>query len=64
VVVENIYRHVQGGKARVAAARDGINEVAVPVTASTLTTLAAFAPIIFMPGIVGEFMSYLPETLI
>jgi CzcA family heavy metal efflux pump len=64
VVVENIYRHVQSGKPRLQAALDGIVEVAVPVTTSTITTLVAFAPIIFMPGIVGEFMSYLPETLI
>jgi multidrug efflux pump subunit AcrB len=64
VVVENIYRHMQSGKSRVQSAMDGISEVAVPVTTSTITTLVAFAPVIFMPGIVGEFMSYLPETLI
>jgi CzcA family heavy metal efflux pump len=64
VVVENIYRHMQSGKPRVQSATDGISEVAIPVTTSTITTLVAFAPVIFMPGIVGEFMSYLPETLI
>jgi len=64
VVVENIFRHVQGGKSRFAAARDGISEVAIPVTTSTITTLVAFAPVIFMPGVVGEFMTYLPQTLI
>jgi multidrug efflux pump subunit AcrB len=64
VVVENIYRHLQAGKSRLESARDGIMEVAAPVTASTLTTLVAFAPIMFMPGIMGEFMTFLPQTLI
>ncbi|MEK9764489.1 MAG: efflux RND transporter permease subunit, partial [Deltaproteobacteria bacterium] len=64
VVVENIYRHMQGGKNRFEAALIGIKEVGGPITSSTLTTLAAFGPIIFMPGIIGEFMTYLPQTLI
>ncbi len=38
--------------------------MAWPITASTATTLAAFAPLIFWPGIMGEFMKYLPITLI
>ena len=64
VVVENIFRHLQAGKSRIEAARVGITEVAVPVTTSTITTLVAFGPVIFMPGIVGQFMTYLPQTLI
>jgi multidrug efflux pump subunit AcrB len=64
VVVENIYRHLSSGKPRIEAAMAGMKEVAIPITTSTLTTLVAFAPIIFMPGIVGQFMKYLPETLI
>ena len=64
VIVDNIYRHMQMGKARVAAAIDGTAEVAWPVTTSTLTTVAAFFPMLFWPGIMGEFMSYLPATLI
>lgn len=36
----------------------------MPVIAATFTTLAAFAPMLFWPGMVGEFMSYLPQTLI
>ncbi|MCH8843051.1 MAG: efflux RND transporter permease subunit [SAR324 cluster bacterium] len=64
VIVENIYRHVSAGKPRGEAARVGIGEVAVPVFTSSLTTVVAFAPMIFMPGIVGEFMAYLPRTLI
>ena len=64
VVVENIYRYMEEGWERVTAARKATGEVAVPVIAATLTTLGAFAPLMFWPGIVGEFMMYLPMTLI
>lgn len=64
VVVENIYRHMESGLGAIEAARVGVGEVAIPVISSTLTTLAAFMPLLFMPGISGDFMSYLPKTLI
>jgi CzcA family heavy metal efflux pump len=64
VIVENIYRHMQEGEPRVAAARAATNEVAWPVITSTLTTLGAFFPVLFWPGIMGEFMHFLPLTLI
>jgi multidrug efflux pump subunit AcrB len=64
VIVENIYRHVQAGKKPVEASIIGVSEVAMPVIASTLTTLLVFFPMIYMPGIMGEFMNYLPKTLI
>jgi CzcA family heavy metal efflux pump len=64
VIVENIYRHMQQGEDRTHAARLGTNQVAWPVITSTLTTLAAFSPMLFWPGIMGEFMKYLPQTLI
>lgn len=64
VIVENIYRHMQQGKGRLEAARVGTDEVAWPVITSTLTTLGAFTPMLFWPGIMGEFMGYLPQTLI
>jgi multidrug efflux pump subunit AcrB len=64
VVVENIYRFLEQGWSRTLAAKKATGEVALPVIASTLTTLAAFAPLLFWPGIVGEFMGYLPLTLI
>ncbi len=63
VVVENIYRHLQMGKGRFQAALDGTKEVMVPVFTATLTTVAAFAPVLWMPGIMGEFMKYLPITV-
>ncbi|MGB1779919.1 MAG: efflux RND transporter permease subunit, partial [Longimicrobiales bacterium] len=39
-------------------------EVALPIIAATATTLAAFTPLLFWPGEVGEFMGYMPRTLI
>ncbi|MEN8374208.1 MAG: efflux RND transporter permease subunit [Gemmatimonadota bacterium] len=64
VVVENIYRYMEQGWERSVAARKAVGEVAVPVIAATATTVAAFAPLLFWPGIVGEFMGFLPRTLI
>lgn len=64
VIVENIYRHYQEGGDRIQAAMIGTGEVAWPVITSTATTLAAFAPLLFWPGIMGSFMSWLPKTLI
>lgn len=64
VVVENIYRYMQNGYSGLKAAKYGTGEVALPIIASTATTLAAFAPLAFWPGIMGEFMRYLPITLI
>jgi multidrug efflux pump subunit AcrB len=64
VIVENIHRFMEQGASRVEAAMKATSEVAYPVIGSTLTTLAAFAPMLFWPGIMGEFMSFLPLTLI
>ncbi len=64
VVVENIYRYMQEGYSGPDAAKYGTGEVAVPIIASTATTLAAFVPLAFWPGIMGSFMRYLPITLI
>jgi len=64
VIVENIYRHVEMGYGRVEAAMKGTGEVAWPVITSTATTIAAFAPMLGWPGIMGDFMKYLPMTLI
>ncbi len=64
VIIENIYRYMQQGVPRVEAAMKATGEVAWPVIGSTFTTLAAFFPMIFWPGIMGEFMKYLPITLI
>ncbi len=64
VVVENVYRLMDEGYPPIKAAKLGVGEVAVPIIASTATTLAAFLPLAFWPGMMGEFMYYLPITLI
>ncbi len=64
VIVENIFRHRGQGKGAEEAARFGTAQVAGAVIASTLTTVCAFFPLLFWPGIMGEFMKYLPITVI
>jgi len=64
VVVENIYRLMSEGKSAIQAAKEGVGEVAWPIITSTATTLAAFLPLAFWEGTVGEFMKFLPITLI
>ena len=64
VIVENIYRFIEQGASPKDAAMKATAEVAWPVIGSTATTLAAFSPMLFWPGIMGEFMGYLPLTLI
>ncbi len=64
VIVENIYRHMQEGQDRVTASKIAATEVGWPIIASTVTTLCAFAPMLFWPDIMGEFMKFLPLTLI
>lgn len=63
VTVENIYRHMAEGKNARRAVIEGVGEIAMPIIASTATTLAAFIPLAIWPGIMGEFMKYLPITL-
>lgn len=64
VIVENTYRHHIEGKPLAAAAIDGAREVAWPVFSSTATNSAAFIPLLMWPGVMGEFMVYLPITVI
>lgn len=64
VVVENIYRLHNEGYSKKDASKYGIGEVAIPIITSTLTTLAAFFPLLFWKALMGEFMKFLPITLI
>ncbi|MBW1723208.1 MAG: efflux RND transporter permease subunit [Deltaproteobacteria bacterium] len=64
VVVENIQRHLSLGKGRREAAIDGSGEVLGAITSSTLTTVLAFAPLLFMTGETGQFIRGLPLTMI
>jgi multidrug efflux pump subunit AcrB len=64
VVVENIYRFIDKGYSIKRAAKEAVGEIAMPIISSTATTLAAFFPLLFWDSIMGEFMKYLPMTLI
>ncbi|MFQ5491062.1 MAG: efflux RND transporter permease subunit, partial [Phycisphaerae bacterium] len=63
VVLENIYRHVQEGVPLKRAVIDGTAEVTWPVVSSTATTVAAFMPLLLMPGVIGRFFSIVPKTV-
>ena len=60
VVVESMYRRLQAGVDGLSAAVDSLREVFAPVTTSVLTTIAAFLPLMLLPGIIGEFMRVIP----
>jgi multidrug efflux pump subunit AcrB len=66
VVIENTHRilHQQKDHSIIKAAKEAAGEVFLPVLSGTLTNVAPFFPLLFWPGIVGEFMKYLPVTLI
>ncbi|MGN1402217.1 MAG: efflux RND transporter permease subunit [Bacillus sp. (in: firmicutes)] len=54
VVIENIYRHLSMGKTAKDAANQGAREIAGAITASTLTTVVVFIPVVFITGIIGD----------
>ncbi len=64
VVAENIYAHVEEGMAPHEAAIKGVSEVASPVIATVLTTVFAFLPIVFMDGVMGQFLRVIPIAVI
>ena len=64
VVLENIYRQVEAGIPLREAVVKGTEFVFWPVVSSTLTTIAAFLPMLVMEGVTGEFMSIIPKTVI
>jgi len=63
IILENIYRHMQMGKAAREAIIDGVGEVMLPVTSTALTTILAFIPMLIMTGSTGEFFSVIPKTV-
>lgn len=63
VMVEYADRKMAEGMDSKEAYRNAVNRMFWPITASTATTLAAFLPIMFWPGVAGQFMSYLPITV-
>jgi len=64
VVVELAERNMQNGYSPKLAFSEASKRMAWPITASTATTLAVFMPLLFWPGLIGEFMKYLPITLL
>jgi len=64
VIGENIYRHVEEGSPPLIAAVKGAEEVMWPVTIAVLTTIAAFAPLFFVKGQIGDFMGQLPIVVL
>ena len=63
VVIENIFRHLEEGADRITAAKEGAREVAMAITASTLTTMTVFLPMIFATGIAGKLSRGLALTI-
>ena len=60
VVVEAVYYRMQRGAKGLNAAMGALKEVGLPVTAAVMTTMAAFLPLMLLPGIVGKFMFIIP----
>jgi len=64
VVAENIYSHIEKGETPYDAAVKGVSEVASPVFATVMTTVFAFLPVVYMEGVMGQFLKVIPITVI
>ena len=64
IVGENVYRHQRRGGSPLEGALKGVQEVATPVFFAVLTTVAAFSPLLFVPGLLGKMMRYVPLVVI
>lgn len=62
VIVENIYRHMTNGEPALKATRLAVGEVTMPIITATTATVMVFLPLLFWPGLIGNFMKYLPIT--
>jgi len=63
VVVEALYYRLQRGQEAISSAIDSLREVGKPVTSAVLTTIAAFTPLMLLPGIIGDFMLIIPVVV-
>jgi multidrug efflux pump subunit AcrB len=63
VVVESIYHRLLKGEPTERASLAALREVAAPVTTAVLTTMAAFLPLMLLPGILGQFMRIIPMVV-
>ncbi len=64
IVAESTYRHIEEGMRRKDAAVASMREVGTPIMTAVITTMVAFAPIIYMSGIMGQFLSVIPKVVI
>lgn len=64
IIIENIYRHMEEGMPRRRAAVVGTREVFWPVVSSTLTSWAAFLPLLLMEGVLGDFFAIIPKVVV
>lgn len=64
IVAESTYRHMEEGLNRIDASIKAIDEVGIPIMTAVLTTMVAFAPIIYMSGTMGQFLSVIPKVVI
>lgn len=64
IVAENVHEHRQRGKSGLQAAIEGAQEMAKPVIFAILTTIAAFVPMMLMPGNMGQFSRNIPLVVI
>lgn len=64
VITENAYRLRKEGMDKITAAIEGTNQVAQPIISSALTTMAAFLPLMILPGTIGKFLRVIPLTVI
>lgn len=63
VVVEAIHHKLRAGLEGVEAALAGLGEVGVAVVSAVLTTIAAFLPLMFIPGVLGDYMQFVPAVV-
>jgi multidrug efflux pump subunit AcrB len=64
VVAESIYYRLQRGADALTASLDSLREVAIPVTLAVLTTVSVFGPLMFIPGLLGDFMRIIPVVVV
>ena len=64
IISELADRNIEDGMSKADAYRSAAQRMAWPITASTFTTIAVFMPLLFWPGVIGQFMKYMPITVI
>jgi multidrug efflux pump subunit AcrB len=64
IVGENVYTHYSEGKTAKAAVMASLDQIGGPVVMAVTTTMVAFAPLMFIDGIMGKFISIMPQTVI